>query len=81
MHREAVSTICIRTDQSHVTVAGPTTFRGGHPIPHPDEPDGIFAQWHWDGSRLEASVDRPGMFPLYYSGPHCIVRVTEPRHM
>jgi len=66
MDREAVSTISIRTGQSGLIVEGPTTFRGGHSIPDCPEPDGIFAEWTWDGNRLEARVDRLGMFPLYY---------------
>jgi len=62
-----VSTISVRVHESQFVVAGSTTFRGGFPIPHPDEPDGIFGEWHWNGHRLEARVDRLGMFPLYYS--------------
>jgi len=31
------------------------------------KPDGIFAQWNWDGKSLEVSNDRYGMFPLYYA--------------
>jgi hypothetical protein len=31
-----------------------------------DKPDGIFAQWDWDGTSLEVTNDRYGMFPLYY---------------
>lgn len=40
----------------------------GHRIDlgHERKPDGIFAQWKWDGSRLTASNDRYGFFPLFY---------------
>ncbi len=40
----------------------------GHRIDlgHGRKPDGIFAQWKWDGSRLTASNDRYGFFPLFY---------------
>jgi asparagine synthase (glutamine-hydrolysing) len=30
------------------------------------KPDGIFAQWEWDGARLTAHNDRYGFFPLFY---------------
>lgn len=52
---------------SKLSVAGPTTFLGGYPIFARGERDGIFGEWHWDNQRLEARVDRLGMFPLYYS--------------
>jgi len=29
-------------------------------------PDGIFAQWDWNGTRLAAHNDRYGFFPLFY---------------
>lgn len=29
-------------------------------------PDGIFAEWSWDGSRLLVRNDRYGFYPLYY---------------
>ncbi|MER6910213.1 asparagine synthase-related protein [Streptomyces sp. NPDC000594] len=29
-------------------------------------PEGIFARWHWDGTRLTVRNDRYGMFPLFY---------------
>lgn len=29
-------------------------------------PDGIFAEWSWDGSRLLVRSDRYGFYPLYY---------------
>ena len=30
------------------------------------KPDGVFAEWHWDGKRLLVENDRFGMFPLFY---------------
>lgn len=61
------ATIVIRAHGSQLNVAGPATFLGGYPISAAGELDGIFGEWHWDGKRLEARVDRLGMFPLYYS--------------
>lgn len=29
-------------------------------------PDGVFAEWAWDGARLTARTDRHGMRPLFY---------------
>jgi asparagine synthase (glutamine-hydrolysing) len=31
-----------------------------------DIPDGIFAEWSWDGSRLTVRNDRYGAYPIYY---------------
>jgi asparagine synthetase B (glutamine-hydrolysing) len=30
------------------------------------KPDGVFAEWHWDGKQLVVENDRFGMFPLFY---------------
>lgn len=30
------------------------------------EPDGIFAQWEWNGTRLVVSNDRYGFYPIFY---------------
>jgi asparagine synthase (glutamine-hydrolysing) len=40
----------------------------GHRIPtsNTDRPDGIFAEWIWDGHKLIVNNDRYGLFPLYY---------------
>lgn len=35
--------------------------------PVPNQPDGVFVEWRWDGSRLEVCNDRYGMSPLFYS--------------
>jgi asparagine synthase (glutamine-hydrolysing) len=63
----APATIMIRANGSTLNVIGSATFLGGYPIFAHGERDGIFGEWHWDGQRLEARVDRLGMFPLYYS--------------
>jgi len=31
-----------------------------------DQPDGIFASWRWDGTRLTVTNDRYGFHPLFY---------------
>lgn len=31
-----------------------------------EDPEGVFAQWAWDGSELSVGTDRYGMYPLYY---------------
>src|ERR1044072_2227457 len=40
----------------------------GHRIPahNGDQPDGIFAEWNWDGSKLIVTNDRYGFLGLYY---------------
>ena len=40
----------------------------GHKIHRPrgHKPDGVFAEWHWDGTRLHVHNDRYGFYPLYY---------------
>ncbi len=41
----------------------------GHKIECPDGiDDGIFVEWHWDGSSLFVKTDRYGIYPLYYFG-------------
>src|SRR3989338_9822448 len=30
------------------------------------KPDGVFAEWSWDGNQLTVTNDRYGLFPLYY---------------
>lgn len=40
----------------------------GHRLPPGAQgrPDGVFAQWHWDGGRLSVTNDRYGFFPLFW---------------
>jgi hypothetical protein len=40
---------------------------GGEPGPVGRRAIGVFAQWHWDGRRLEVGTDRFGFQPLYYA--------------
>ena len=61
------TTIVIRKDGSRFNVTGPTRFLGGYPIFASEERDGTFGKWRWSGQRLQARVDRLGMFPLFYS--------------
>jgi asparagine synthetase B (glutamine-hydrolysing) len=51
-----------------VVTDGPTKRLFGHKISRgPNaKPDGVFAEWHWDGERLLVENDRFGMFPLFY---------------
>lgn len=57
-----------RYTQGSVETKGVGTCSLGHTISrgHGAKPDGIFAEWAWDGSRLTVKNDRYGMFPLYY---------------
>ncbi len=32
-----------------------------------DQPDGIFAEWHWNGAKLVLKNDRYGFYPIYYA--------------
>jgi hypothetical protein len=51
-----------------LTVEGDRTAELGHRIDTGrPRPDGVFAQWNWDGLRLSASNCRFGMYPLYYA--------------
>ncbi len=60
------ATIVIRSKGSRPDVVGPLTFLGGYPIYANGERDGIYGEWHWNGEKLRAQVDRLGMFPLFY---------------
>jgi hypothetical protein len=64
-----------RVPYFHVTsVGGRVVAQGapscslGHRITRrPDrKPDGVYADWQWDGRRLTVENDRHGMFPLFY---------------
>jgi asparagine synthase (glutamine-hydrolysing) len=50
----------------------PHFFRGHRLGDGGGSPDGIFAEWSWDGRRLTVRTDRYGASPLFYShdGPH-----------
>ena len=51
-----------------VEVEGVRECRLGHQLPTSNgkRPDGVYAGWSWDGSRLELSTDRYGLYPVYY---------------
>jgi len=48
--------------------AGQTSAMFGHQLPSGAQmqPEGIFGQWQWDGTRLSAANDRYGFFPLFW---------------
>jgi len=56
-------------------IAGALEIRGrleakfGHQLPSiaHAQPDGVFAQWHWDGAQLAVHNDRYGFFPVFWS--------------
>lgn len=45
-----------------VAVSGPDKCFFGHRVAD----DGIFAEWSWDGQRLNVRNDRYGMYPMFY---------------
>ena len=49
--------------EGRVAVQGETSGRFGSA----ERKIGPWAQWHWDGSRLLAEVDRYGFYPLFYA--------------
>src|SRR5919201_128973 len=57
----------VRMVDGRPVVDGCTGWTGGAPIPAADdEPDGVFAQWSWDGAQVVVRIDRMGFFPIYY---------------
>jgi asparagine synthase (glutamine-hydrolysing) len=54
---------------SAVEAIGPARFFRGHVIGDAKDgpPDGIFAEWSWDGRRLTVRSDRYGASPLFYA--------------
>jgi len=53
---------------SAVAASGPAHFFRGHRITATGgSPDGIFAEWSWDGRRLTVRGDRYGASPLFYA--------------
>jgi asparagine synthase (glutamine-hydrolysing) len=51
-----------------VEIKGIRSCRLGHRLPSATgaRPDGVFAGWSWDESRLDVYTDRYGFYPLYY---------------
>ena len=49
-------------------IRGQASAAFGHRLPSISQsvPDGIFAGWHWDGTRLVVDNDRYGFFPLFW---------------
>jgi asparagine synthase (glutamine-hydrolysing) len=58
----------IRKVGGRVEVAGQHTYAVGHKIDPASDgvPDGIFAEWSWDGVQLTVRNDRYGFHPLLY---------------
>ena len=56
------------SDAGSVQVSGTPRFFRGHRLPRSDGgcPDGVFADWQWDGERLIVRNDRYGAAPLFY---------------
>ena len=58
--------IHLRYDGGVTSVRGSAQFFRGHRIARgKDTPDGVFAEWAWDGERLEVRTDRYGASPLF----------------
>jgi asparagine synthase (glutamine-hydrolysing) len=60
--------LCIRKTPEGFESRGMPVARLGDRlhVPGRHNPDGIFAEWSWDGARLLARNDRYGFQPLYY---------------
>lgn len=60
-----------KKDRERVHTNGDARCFLGHKIDRTDgKHDGIFAEWVWDGNRLNACNDRYGFHPLFYSVQH-----------
>jgi asparagine synthetase B (glutamine-hydrolysing) len=61
----------LRSGDGRVESRGLATCRLGTPLPFGREtPEGVFAEWIWDGARLLARNDRHGIRPLFYYAGH-----------
>jgi asparagine synthetase B (glutamine-hydrolysing) len=57
----------IRIIDDRPVAEGCAHWAGGTPIPGGEgPPDGVFAQWSWDGEQIVVHTDRMGVFPIYY---------------
>jgi hypothetical protein len=58
----------VRRAGERVVTDGLPACRFGHRIPRAPgaRPDGVHAEWRWDGQCLRAENDRFGVFPLFY---------------
>ena len=65
-----------------VEIKGVLACRLGHRLPSAKgtRPDGVFAGWAWDGSRLEVCNDRYGFYPLYYFAADRYIGVSTSLH-
>lgn len=57
-----------RYDHGRIETKGINSYFLGHKIDRGPgiKPDGVFAEWSWDGNQLTVKNDRYGLFPLYY---------------
>lgn len=64
---ESESYLRIRSLGGRLEVSGTARLRLGHRIAVDgrDEPEGVFNEWTWDGTRLTIERDRYGLMPLY----------------
>jgi asparagine synthase (glutamine-hydrolysing) len=58
----------IKRTSDRYEIEGQDSCFVGHTLPSAryERPDGIYAQWSWDGERLLVRNDRYGFHPLYY---------------
>lgn len=58
----------VRKSGDRIETLGLPSAEFGHQIPSSshDVPDGIFANWNWDGVRLVVKNDRYGFYPLFW---------------
>lgn len=58
----------IKKTADGMTTTGVASRTLGHKVTVPGArpTEGVFAQWHWDGTTLHAHVDECGFYPLYY---------------
>ncbi len=61
------SSFHVRLRDGAAEVTGDRHFFRGHTLPRrAGAPDGVFASWEWDGSRVVVRSDRYGVSPLFY---------------
>src|SRR6266511_3959829 len=75
--------IHIKKNGDHFTVRGVSSCFVGHRIQKPDKdkPDGIFAEWSWNGTCLTVRNDRYGFQPLFYFANENEIAVSDSIHM
>ena len=61
--------ICVEAKATQTTVSGDLACSLGHKIDggNKDKPDGVFAEWSWDGHALRIRNDRYGFLPIFYA--------------